>query len=112
MYLSPRPEESSDMTDVRARSLDTGHLDLDAKYRTEDGRIYLTGIQALVRVPMDQIRADRRAGLRTGGFVSGYPGSPLGGYDQELQSRAAMLQPFGVVHQPAVNEELGATALF
>ena len=60
---------------------------LDDKYTQERGRVYLTGIQALVRLPIDQMRLDRRAGLNTGAFISGYEGSPLGGYDLALESR-------------------------
>src|SRR5271169_6793434 len=57
---------------------------LSDKYTVECGSVYLTGIQALVRLPMDQMRRDRRAGLHTGTFISGYEGSPLGGYDLAL----------------------------
>ncbi|MDR7447507.1 MAG: hypothetical protein QN166_10785, partial [Armatimonadota bacterium] len=53
---------------------------LEERYTLEEGRVYLTGVQALVRLPLDQVRRDRRAGLRTGVFISGYPGSPLSGY--------------------------------
>ena len=59
-------------------------MKLSDKYTLERGRVYLTGIQALVRLPMDQMRRDRRAGLNTGAFISGYEGSPLGGYDLAL----------------------------
>ncbi len=62
---------------------------LDDKYAVESGRIYLTGIQALVRLPMMQRRRDIAAGLNTAGFISGYRGSPLGGLDQALWQRAA-----------------------
>ena len=81
------------------------------RYQAASGEVLLTGIQALVRGPLDQLRADRRAGLRTAGFVSGYQGSPLGGYDRELQANQALLDDLHVVHRPAVNEELGATAV-
>ena len=57
---------------------------LSDKYTVERGSVYLTGIQALVRLPIDQMRRDRRAGLKTGAFISGYEGSPLGGYDMAL----------------------------
>ena len=71
------------MTDVMpGRS--AAAFDLEAKYREESGSFFFTGVQALVRVPMDQMRADRKAGHRTATFVSGYQGSPLGGYDREL----------------------------
>jgi indolepyruvate ferredoxin oxidoreductase len=86
-------------------------FDLDAKYTTEEGRIFLTGIQALVRVPLDHIRADRKAGRTTMGYISGYPGSPLGGFDSELIARRKLLDAHGVVHQSGLNEELGATAV-
>ena len=57
---------------------------LDDKYTLASGRIYLSGIQALVRLPIMQVQRDRAAGLNTGGFVSGYRGSPVGGYDEAL----------------------------
>ncbi|MDW8124041.1 MAG: indolepyruvate ferredoxin oxidoreductase family protein [Geminicoccaceae bacterium] len=85
-------------------------VSLDDKYRLEEGRVYLTGVQALVRLPIDQIRRDRRAGLKTAGYVTGYRGSPLGGYDQQLAAAKAWLAAHDVVHQPAVNEDLAATA--
>ncbi|MFE3448871.1 indolepyruvate ferredoxin oxidoreductase family protein [Nonomuraea sp. NPDC059194] len=69
---------------------------------------FMSGTQALVRLIEDQLAADRRAGLDTGAMVSGYPGSPLGGFDQEL----ARNTPEGVVHRPGQNEELGATAVW
>ena len=72
----------------------------------------MTGIQALVRLPMDQMRLDRRAGLRTGCYITGYEGSPLGGYDFALQRAAAQLKPLGVHFQPGLNEDLAATAIF
>jgi indolepyruvate ferredoxin oxidoreductase len=84
---------------------------LDDRYLLEDGDVFLSGVQALVRLPMDQARRDRRVGLRTGFFVSGYPGSPLGGYDLTLKAAAHITKSFGVVHQPGQNEELAATAI-
>ena len=73
--------------------------------------MYLSGLQALVRLPLDQSRRDRKAGLRTGTFISGYPGSPLGGYDLALQHASPLLQQHDIVHVPAGNEELAATAI-
>src|SRR5262252_444730 len=84
---------------------------LDDRYLLEEGRVFLSGIQALVRLPIDQARRDRRAGLRTGFFVTGYPGSPLGGYDLTLNASRNLTEQFGIVHQPGQNEELAATAV-
>ncbi len=89
----------------------TAAFDLDAKYREESGSFFFTGVQALVRVPIDQMRADRAAGKRTATFVSGYQGSPLGGYDREIISHKKLLDPLNIVHRPGLNEELGATAV-
>ncbi|WP_295626314.1 indolepyruvate ferredoxin oxidoreductase family protein [uncultured Corynebacterium sp.] len=75
------------------------------------GTVHLTGIQALVRMVRDRALADRARGLDTASFISGYEGSPLGGYDLELARRKDLLEPLDVVHLPAVNEELGATAV-
>jgi indolepyruvate ferredoxin oxidoreductase len=74
---------------------------LDDKYHLEEGRIFLTGIQSLVRVLLDQQRAERRAGRRTATFVSGYPGSPLGGLDRELARQDRLLRELDIVHTPA-----------
>lgn len=83
---------------------------LDDKYAAQTGSVYLTGTQALVRLPMAQIRRDRAAGLNTGGFISGYRGSPLGGYDQQLVKAKPFLDRHDVVFQPGLNEDLAATA--
>ncbi len=84
---------------------------LDDKYTLTEGQVYLTGIQALVRLPIDQHRRDVRDRLRTGTLVSGYEGSPLGGYDLTLARVGHFLKEHDIVHLPAVNEELGATAV-
>jgi indolepyruvate ferredoxin oxidoreductase len=86
-------------------------ITLDDRYLREKGLVYLTGVQALVRLPLDQHRRDRRAGLRIGTFISGYPGSPLGTYDLAVQRLGALLAQHDIVHVPAANEELAATAL-
>ncbi|MEP3045912.1 MAG: indolepyruvate ferredoxin oxidoreductase family protein [Roseibium sp.] len=85
---------------------------LEDKYVAMEGRVYLTGIQALVRLVMDRARLDREAGLKTGGFISGYRGSPLAGYDTELARAHRHLTPYDIVFKPGVNEELGATAVW
>ena len=82
-----------------------------SRYREKTGHINLTGIQALVRTVLDRAEADREIGLKTSSFVSGYEGSPLGGYDLELGRRKSLLGQFDVQHFPAVNEELGVTAV-
>src|SRR4051812_21832321 len=85
---------------------------LEDKYVLEQGTIFLTGIQALVRVLLDQHRRDVRQGLRTATFVSGYQGSPLGGFDKELM-RLGRLGADSALHFVAgLNEELAATAVY
>ncbi len=88
------------------------NVTLDDKYVATRGRVYLTGIQALVRLTLDRARLDREAGLKTGGFISGYRGSPLGGYDTELTRTKRFLDKNDIHFQPGVNEELGATAVW
>jgi indolepyruvate ferredoxin oxidoreductase len=90
----------------------TGEFSLEAKYTQERGRVYLSGIQALVRLPLDQHRADIRRGLRTATFISGYRGSPLGGLDQTLERMATLLKAHDVVFSSGLNEDLGATAVY
>ncbi|MBI3638043.1 MAG: indolepyruvate ferredoxin oxidoreductase family protein, partial [Candidatus Rokubacteria bacterium] len=85
---------------------------LDAKYRLEDGTVFLSGIQALVRLPLDQHRADTRRGLNTATLISGYRGSPLGGLDLTLERNPALLREHHVVFMSGVNEDLGATAIY
>ncbi|WP_433256439.1 indolepyruvate ferredoxin oxidoreductase family protein [Streptosporangium sp. CA-135522] len=84
----------------------------DDRYALDEGQVFMTGTQALVRVILDQMRADRHAGLDTGTMVSGYPGSPLGGFDQELVRSRRHTEPLDIVHRPGQNEELGATAVW
>lgn len=85
---------------------------LDDKYELVEGKAYLTGIQALVRLPLDQKRLDLRAGLNTGGFISGYRGSPLGGYDQQLRAAQKWLDQHDIAFWEGLNEDLGATAVW
>ena len=86
------------------------NVSLDDKYTKAAGRVFMTGIQALVRLPLEQRRRDLAAGLNTGGYITGYRGSPLGAYDQQLSRAKALLAEHHVVHQPGVNEDLAATA--
>ncbi len=88
------------------------NVSLDDKYTVEKGRIYLSGTQALVRLPMLQKARDRAAGLNTAGYVSGYRGSPLGGLDQALWQAKTHLAGSDVVFQPGLNEDLAATAVW
>ncbi|HZY17107.1 MAG TPA: indolepyruvate ferredoxin oxidoreductase family protein [Ramlibacter sp.] len=85
---------------------------LDDKYSLEHGRAFMSGVQALVKLPMLQRRRDALAGKNTAGFISGYRGSPLGGYDQALWKANKYLKAQNIVFQPGVNEELAATALW
>ena len=85
-------------------------VDLDDKYTRPRGRVFLTGIQALVRLVLTQRRRDLAAGHDTAGYVSGYRGSPLGGLDQQLWRAKAHLDRHHVVFQPGVNEDVAATA--
>jgi len=85
---------------------------LDDKYTLEHGRAYMSGIQALVRLPMLQQARDQAAGLNTAGFISGYRGSPLGGLDLALWKAKQHLASHRVVFQPGVNEDLAATAVW
>jgi indolepyruvate ferredoxin oxidoreductase len=97
---------------TRAISLGNTPISLDDKYVATQGHVYLSGIQALVRLTLDRRRLDREAGLDTAGFVSGYRGSPLAGYDTELVRAKRHLAAADIVFQPGVNEELGATAVW
>src|SRR3984893_13512359 len=85
---------------------------LDAKYTLEEGRVFLSGIQALVRLALDQHRADQRRGLRTATFISGYRGSPLGGFDQMLGRERELLDAHHVVFSSGMTEDFAATAVF
>jgi indolepyruvate ferredoxin oxidoreductase len=86
-------------------------LTLEDRYTAESGPIMLDGMQALVRLMLDLRRLDTRRGHNTGVFVSGYPGSPIGGLDLELQRSERLLEPAGIVFRPGLNEELAATAV-
>ena len=85
---------------------------LEDKYKVLCGTLYLTGIQALVKLPLVQRELDRQAGLNTAGFISGYRGSPLGTYDQQLLKAKKNLDDASIRFIPGVNEELAATAIW
>ncbi len=87
-------------------------VSLDDKYLREEGRAFMTGVQALVRLPLDRKRLDRKLGLNTAGFISGYRGSPLGGYDQQLAAAKNLLDAHDVKVWEGLNEDLGATAVW
>lgn len=85
---------------------------LEDKYTLDKGQIFLTGLQALVRLPLMQRRLDQQNGLNTAGFISGYRGSPLGGYDLALWRAQKHLDAHQIHFRPGVNEDLGATAVW
>lgn len=85
---------------------------LDDKYDLPSGQVFMSGIHALVRLPMLQRERDRAAGLNTAGFISGYRGSPLGALDNELWRCKERLTRHDVVFQPGLNEDLAATAVW
>jgi indolepyruvate ferredoxin oxidoreductase len=87
-------------------------ITLDDKYTATSGRIYLSGIQALVRLPLMQRLRDAAAGLHTAGFVSGYRGSPLGGLDEAFWQAQSHLDGHGIRFQPGVNEDLALTSVW
>jgi indolepyruvate ferredoxin oxidoreductase len=84
---------------------------VDGRYEQTERPVFLTGIQALIRMMVEQIRRDASEGLRIGGFVTGYPGSPLGGMEGALGAARATLKRYGIHHVPGQNEELAATSL-
>ncbi|MBN7138194.1 indolepyruvate ferredoxin oxidoreductase [Lysobacter enzymogenes] len=102
---------SSANTDLTNSVLDPDYT-LEHKYTRQEGRIYLSGVQALVRLPLMQRLRDQAAGLNTAGFISGYRGSPLGGFDLELWRARKHLEAAGVKFTPGLNEDLGATMVW
>ncbi|MFT7139204.1 MAG: indolepyruvate ferredoxin oxidoreductase, partial [Sulfitobacter sp.] len=85
---------------------------LEDKYTQNSGRVFLTGNQALARLPMLQQERDRAAGINTAGFISGYRGSPLGGLDKTLWQASSFLEDHNIYFKPGVNEDLAATAVW
>jgi indolepyruvate ferredoxin oxidoreductase len=96
---------SSPITDTKIE------FNLSDRYTRETGRIVLNGIQALVRLPVDQHRADQRRNLNTGTLIAGYRGSPVGGLDSALERESTLMNQHNIHFIPAVNEELAATAI-
>jgi indolepyruvate ferredoxin oxidoreductase len=88
------------------------NVTLDDKYDLAQSRVFVTGYQALIRACLMQQERDRRAGLSTAGYVSGYRGSPLGGLDQQFMRAQSALDRHNVVFQTGLNEDLAATALW
>ncbi|WP_342620337.1 indolepyruvate ferredoxin oxidoreductase family protein [Rhodoferax sp. GW822-FHT02A01] len=99
-----------DLPEHIRKALET--VTLDDKYAIDHGPAFMSGVQALVRLPMLQRVRDAQLGKNTAGFISGYRGSPLGGYDQALVKAQKHLAANHIVFQPGVNEELAATALW
>ncbi len=102
--LHPRQDDSA--------SLLRASVSLSDKYDLDQDWVYLTGTQAIIRLCLLQASRDRAMGINTGGYVTGYRGSPLGGLDQQFASAKAQLDAAGVVFQPALNEDLAATAIW
>src|SRR5438105_10794729 len=98
------------LTDAARKALEA--VSIDDKYALESGRAFMSGVQALVRLPLLQRKRDADAGHNTAAFISGYRGSPLGTYDQALWQAKKHLADNHVVFKPGVNEELGATAVW
>ena len=84
-------------------------VDLSDKFELDEGRIFISGTQALARLALIQTRIDKAAGLNTRGFISGYRGSPLGGLDATLWREKDRMEAAGVVFKPGINEDLAAT---
>jgi indolepyruvate ferredoxin oxidoreductase len=97
---------------MEMRKMALRHVSLDDKYDLTEDRVFVTGYQALIRLTLMQKERDRRAGLNTAGYVSGYRGSPLGGLDQQFLRAKPFLDRHDIVFQPGINEDLAATALW
>ncbi|WP_293268716.1 indolepyruvate ferredoxin oxidoreductase family protein [Neptunomonas sp.] len=107
---SPAPvTPRADATTTIATPDQLDNYALNDRYTRTQGRVFLTGTQALVRIPLVQAQLDKQNGLNTGGFISGYRGSPLGGYDQALWAAKPLLKQHNVEFIPAINEDLAAT---
>jgi len=103
---------NSAASDKRNKDVELAKVTLEDKYVLQSGRVYLSGIQALVRLPIMQRERDRAAGLNTAGFISGYRGSPLGAYDNTLWASRRLLERHDIHFQPGLNEDLAATSVW
>lgn len=99
-------------TEIRSHTELSGDFSLNQRYQRDRGTVLLSGVHALVRALMTRAQLDAGRGLSSGGFVSGYRGSPLGGLDKELWSNEKTLNGLGIQFQPGVNEDLAATAVW
>jgi indolepyruvate ferredoxin oxidoreductase len=99
-------------TGAEARAMAINHVTLDDKYDLGKSRIFVTGFQAIVRLCLMQKELDRRAGLNTAGYVTGYRGSPLGTLDLQFMRAQRVLDKYDVRFQPGLNEDIAATALW
>src|SRR5581483_5084562 len=109
LYVRASCAESAAGKEIAMRHAE---VTLDDKFLLERGRVFITGVQALVRVLIDRRRLDSRQGLRTAGFLSGYRGSPLGGLDQQAHRAGKLLADNDIVFKEGVNEDLAATAVW
>ncbi|HJM99080.1 MAG TPA: hypothetical protein QF850_02390, partial [Acidimicrobiales bacterium] len=90
---------------------DANGYKISNRYLNDSGKVFLTGVQALARLPVQQIRTDRKNGLNTAAFLAGYPGSPLAGLNFEIDKARENVPDLPIVHRPVLNEEHGATAV-
>lgn len=102
--------DSSNRSDT-GRATTGRRYELADRFRLEEGTVFLSGVQAVARLPVDQLRRDRRFGLTTAAFASGYQGSPVGMFTEELRRASSTVDDLPIVIRPAVNEELAATAV-
>ena len=84
---------------------------INDRYVKDSGKVFLTGVQAIARLPIQQLRADRNQNLKTASLLAGYPGSPLAGLNFEIDNAARLASDLPIVHRPVLNEEHGATAI-
>ncbi len=103
--------QTEPVTDTAEPNVDASNYELADRYRAERGRVFVSGVQAIARLPIDQIRIDRRNGLNTAAFVSGYQGSPVGMFAEEVERACRTMPDLPVVTRPGVNEELAATSV-